>query len=414
MADNAFPLKNVADAMALRSHIMEEMEKAEVSPDPERKLWHLTFIVVGGGYGGVEVAGEINDLVRSSTRYFKNFRADEVTVALIHSRSQILPEINSHLREFARKKMAQAGVRLVLNTGVTQVTSEGVFLEGGRFMRGATTVCTIGNSPAPLVESLRTTKRGGRLLTRPDMRLDDLPNVWAIGDCALVLNAHDGKPSRPTGQFAERQGRQCAQNIIRVLKGRPTKPFSFKPIGELCSIGGHSAVAEVFGIDLAGFLAWVVWRGVYLFKLPNWSRRFQVGFDWAMLLLFPRDLSHLSTRETDRVGHARYQPGDFIFQQGEPRIDFYLVMSGEVEVLRQAAEKPDLQAMAVLGPGSFFGEKSLLDNHPHISSVRARTTVEVLVMEPNVLTQLSPTLAPFKTAMARTLNHLSNHGEPRA
>src|SRR6266850_216866 len=218
MADHAFPLKTVGDATELRAHVMEEMERAEVCRDPERRRWHLTFIVVGGGYTGVEVAGEIHDLVCSSAYYFQNFREEDVTVILIHSGSQILPEISPDLREFARKKMEEAGVNLLLNTCVTRATPDGVVLQNGEFVKGGTIVCTIGNSPVPLVERLQVPKDRGRLVTRADMRLPAWPNVWALGDCALVINAYDDKPSPSTGQFAERQGRQCAQNIVAMLQ----------------------------------------------------------------------------------------------------------------------------------------------------------------------------------------------------
>ena len=237
------------------------------------------------------------------------------------------------------------------------------------------------------------------------MRLPRWPNVWAIGDCAKIFNQHDGRPSPPTGQFAERQGTQCARNIVRVIQGRPTKPFSFKPRGQLCSLGGRSAVAEVSGFRLAGFFAWVVWRGVYLFKLPSWARRFQVGLDWALLLLFPRDLSHLRNRETNRVTRARYQPGDFIFKAGEPRIDFYLVEQGEVEVMISGAQNPNGEAISVLGPGALVGEQSLLNDEPHVRSVRARTPVKVLVMGKTVFSQSFPTLTALDDALAQSLNH---------
>jgi NADH dehydrogenase len=404
MADHAFPLKTVGDAAALRSHIMEEMEKAEVCPDPQRRKWHLTFIIVGGGFSGAEAGGEINDLVRSSARYFKNFQKDDVQVILIHSRDQILPEISPNLREFARKKMEKAGVKMILNARVGLATAEGVGLQSGEFIRGATIVCTVGNAPAPLLERLTVAKEKGRLLTDPDMRLRGLANVWAVGDCALITNAHDGQPAATTGQFAEREGRQCAENLIRVIKGESTKPFSFKQLGELCSIGGHSAVADIFGMHLSGFFAWFVWRGVYLFKLPTWARRLQVGFDWAWLLLFPRDLAHVRTSQTDRVSHAHYQPGDLIIQRGDPPTSFFVIEQGEVEVVRASDKGPQGEVIAVLGPGSFFGEKALLSNEPRMATVRARTVVEVLVMGRNVFTQVSGALAPLKEALAQALN----------
>ncbi len=404
MADHAFPLKSVGDAAVLRTHILEQLEKAEVCDDPERRRWYLSFVVVGGGYSGVETAGEINDLVRSSQRFYSNFSEEDVSVTLLHSRDQLLPEISPSLREFAREKMAAAGVTIKLNTRVQLATGEGVGTADG-FIHGATIVCTIGSTTAPIIERLNTPKERGRLLTEPDLRLRGSANAWAIGDCALITNALDGQPSPPTGQFAERQGRQCAQNILRVINGEPTRPFSFKVLGQLCSIGGHNAVAEMFGLKLSGFFAWFAWRGVYLFKLPAWSRRIQVGFDWAWLVLFPRDLACIKTEVTDRVTHAHYEAGDYIFRQGDMAANFYVIEQGEVEICRATAEHPDGDIIATLGPGSFFGEQALIDNtnRPRSASVRARSTVEVVVMGRNVFTSISKSLAPLRSALMATI-----------
>src|SRR5262249_44011055 len=182
-----------------------------------------------------------------------------------------------------------------------------------------------------------------------------------------------------------------------------THPFKFKVLGQLCSIGGHSAVAEMFGVHLSGFIAWFVWRGVYLFKLPSWSRRMQVAFDWGWLILFPRDLSHLRARPTDRVSHAHYQPGEYVFRQGDAPANFYVIESGEVEILRESKENPTGDVVAVLGTGSFFGEQALINNQPRNASPRAKSTVEVLVMGRNVFAQVSKALTPLRDALARAL-----------
>jgi len=182
MAHHAFPLKSVGDAMALRFHVMEQLEKAEVCDDPERRQWYLSFVVVGGGFTGVEVAGEINDLIRASTRFYGSFTAGEVIVTLVHSRDQILPEVSPTLREFARTKMEQAGIRIVLNARAVSVTAEGVELHDGRVLRGATVVCTIGATAPLLVDRLDVSKERGRLLAEPDMRVRGTSNLWAIGD----------------------------------------------------------------------------------------------------------------------------------------------------------------------------------------------------------------------------------------
>lgn len=406
MADHAFPLKTVGDAAVLRTQVLQQLERAEVCEDPARRRWLCSFIVVGGGYSGVEAAGEINDLVRGSLRFFTAIRPEDVSVTLLHSREQLLPEISAPLREFARVKMSEAGVTLRLNCRVQHATGEGVGTSDG-FIPGGTIVCTIGNAPAPLVERLASPREKGRLLTSPDLRLPGRAEAWAVGDCALITNAHDGQPSPPTGQFAERQGRQCAENILRVLHGEPTRPFSFRVLGQLCSIGGHCAVAEILGLRLSGFWAWFTWRGVYLFKLPSWGRRIQVGADWAWLLLFPRDLAHLRTDTTERITRAYYAPGDFIIRQGEPPASFYVIERGEVEVLRADPAHPDGEVIATLGTGNFFGEQALLNNQPRTASVRARTAVEVVVLGRHVFTTISKSLAPLRALLTAAMTRRS-------
>ncbi len=406
MADHAFPLKTVGDAAVLRTQVLQQLERAEVCEDPERRRWLCSFVVVGGGYSGVEAAGEINDLVRGSLRFYPHLRPDDVAVTLLHSRDQLLPEISPPLREFALTRMRAAGVEVRLNCRVQLATGEGVGTGDG-FVRAGTIVCTIGSSPAPLLARLDTPRDKGRLLTAPDLRLPDRADAWAVGDCALVRNAHDGQPSPPTGQFAERQGRQCAENLVRVLRGEPTRPFSFRVLGQLCSIGGHRAVAEILGFRLSGFVAWFVWRGVYLFKLPSWGRRIQVGADWAWLLLFPRDLAHLRTDPTERISRAHYEPGDVIIRQGEPATGFFVLEQGEVEVVRATDERPDGEVIATLGAGNFFGEQALLSQQPRSATVRARTAVDVLVLGRNVFSAISRSLAPLRAALTGAITRRS-------
>lgn len=402
MGDHAFPLKTVGDAAVLRTHVLQQLEKAEVCDDPARRRWFVSFVVVGGGYSGVEAAGEINDLVRGSLRFFHNIPAADVSVTLIHAGDQLLPEISPPLREFARQKMARAGITIHLKSRVTHATGEGVGLPDG-FVHGGTIVCTIGSTTAPVIARLDSPKERGRLSTGLDMRLPGRKNAWAVGDCANIINGRDGQLSPPTGQFAERQGRQCGENIVRVLHGKPTRPFSFKMLGQLCSIGGHNAVAEIFGLRLSGFWAWFAWRGVYLFKLPDWSRRIQVGMDWAWLLFFPRDLSHIKTDVTDRVTHAHFEPGDYIFHQGDLPAYFYIIEQGEVEIVRALPGKSEEELVATLGPGDFFGEREPDDNRPRSASVRARETTEVVVMGRNVFGTISKSLVPLRTALTASI-----------
>lgn len=334
MEDHAFPLKKIGDALALQSHIMEQMEKAEVCDDPVRRKWYLSFIIVGGGFSGVEVAGEINDLVRRSLRYFHHIKADEISVSLVHSREQILPEVSPQLRQFAQKKMEKAGVHLLLNCSAARATPFGVTLSDGTLIAGNTIVCTIGTTSFPLLKRLTAPKVRERLQTNADMSLPEYGNAWAIGDCAAVTNAEDNQLCPPVAQFAERQGTQVAHNIAAKIFGNETKPFRYKMMGQLCAIGGHNAVAEIMGMRISGFPAWFLWRSVYLAKLPSLSQQMKVGIEWMCDLIFPRALAYLKADRSRKVGKAFYAAGDFVIRQGDPGSEFFIIESGEAEVLK--------------------------------------------------------------------------------
>ena len=407
MIEHAFPFKVMRDAIDLRQHIVRQMEQAEASLDPERRRWHLSFIVVGAGFSGVEVAGEINELVRSSTRFYRNFRKHDVVVTLVHSQDQILPEVAPKLREFAGMKMRKAGITILLNTRAVAATHDGIEINNGQMLPGATVVCTIGTAVSPLVQRLDVPKERGRIRTAPDMRIEGHTNAWAIGDCALIVNAFDNKPSAPTGQFAERQGRQAALNLVRILKGEPTQPFRFKALGQLCSIGGYQAVAEMLGMHISGFLAWLMWRGVYLFKLPTWSRRIKVALDWSWDVLFPRDLSFLNIDSAQQVTHGYYRAGDFIHRRGEPARVFSVIEEGEVEILQAAEENQEAKVIDILGKGDFFGEGALLGNRPHETSIRARSVVRLVQVGSALFSQIAGSFAPFRELLAKTVTRRS-------
>jgi NADH dehydrogenase len=407
MTEHAFAFKVMRDAIDVRQHVVRQMEQAETSSDPDRRRWHLSFIIVGAGFSGVEVAGEINELVRSSTRFYHNFRKEDVVVTLVHSQGQILPEVAPTLREFARKKMEKAGVTMLLNTRAVSATHEGIELIDGRMLPGATVVCTIGTTPSPLIQTLDVPKEKGRIRTAPEMRIEGQANAWALGDCALIINDFDNKPSLTTGQLAERQGRQAALNLVRILKGEPTKPFRFKNLGQLCSIGGYSAVAEMLGVRISGFLAWLMWRGVYLFKLPTWSRRIKVTLDWTWDVLFPRDLSFLNTDAAQHLTHGYFRPGDFIHHRGEPARVFSIIEEGEVEILQTLEQSSEPKVVAVLSKGDFFGEGALLGNRPHETSIRARTVVRLAQVGSALFSQIAGSFTPMQELLVKAVTRRS-------
>ncbi|MGC2666165.1 MAG: FAD-dependent oxidoreductase [Candidatus Acidiferrales bacterium] len=407
MTEHAFAFKVMRDAIDLRQHIVRQMENAEAASELDRRRWYLSIIIVGAGFSGAEVAGEINELVRSSTRFYRNFRKEDVKVTLVHSQDQILPEVAPKLRAFAQKRMEKAGITMLMNSRAVAATHEGVQLQDGRMLAGATIVCTIGTTISPIVERLNVSKERGRIRTVPDMRIEGQTSAWAIGDCAFIVNAFDNKPSPTTAQFAERQGRQAALNLVRILRSEPAQPFRFKALGQLCSIGGYEAVAEMLGMRISGFPAWLAWRAVYLFKLPTWSRRIKVALDWAWDVLFPRDLSFLSTDTTQQITRAYYRPGDFIHRRGELAQVFSIIEEGEVEVLQTTEESPEAKVIAILGKGDFFGEEALLAGRPHETSVRARTVVRLGQVGSALFSQMTGSFAPLRDLLGKAVTRHS-------
>ncbi len=401
MADHAFPMKTAGDALALQIQLINQMEKAEVCENPEIRKRLLTFAVVGGGFSGVEVAGEIQDFIERSARYYSNFGRSDVSVTLIHSRDQILPEVSSSLRDFAREKMERHGIKFVLNAGASYCTADGVGLRNGEFVPAGTVICTIGTRPSPIIEKLEVSKEHGRIAVNPDMSLPGFENVWAIGDCAAVPNAYDGALSPTTAQFAERQGTQVARNIVGKLQGNATQPFSHKSLGTLCCIGGRNAVADVLGVKLAGTIAWIAWRGTYLIKLPSLMQQIAVAATWTLGFFFPPALTGPRIDRTRVIGHAYHRAGDWIFRKGDPSNQFYAITSGEVEIVND--EEGNMAILGVLGKDDFFGDDRPGGSGIDSKSYRARTDVQLLILGRNVFEQVSEAVAPLRKAVENAI-----------
>jgi NADH dehydrogenase len=300
MAKVALPLKTIGDALFLRNRIIARLEQAELQPDPEHRRWLMTFIVVGGGFSGVETAGELVDFLHASLKYYKRIQPEDVCIVLLHAGDRLLPEVSAGLGRFTLRKMMAWGVDVRLNARAVRVTDRDVHLESGDIVSGGTVVCTIGTQPNSLLDSIPTMKNRGRLVVNPDMSVPGLEGVWALGDCAAVVNAWDHKVCPPTAQFAEAQARRLAANIVANLAGQPTQPFRFRPKGQLSSVGHNKAVAEVFGLKLSGFIAWLMWRGLYLLRIPTLARKTRLFLEWNWAMFFPPDISHLGFRRTQR------------------------------------------------------------------------------------------------------------------
>jgi NADH:ubiquinone reductase (H+-translocating) len=308
MGQYALPLKTLGDALFLRNRVISRLEQAESQPVREHRRWLTTFVIVGGGFSGVETAGELVDFLHASLRYYRNIDREDIRIVLLHSGDRLVPELSPSLGGFTLDKMRRHGVEARLNARAVRVTDRAVHLDNGDIIEAGTVVCTIGTQPNPLLEDIPSPKERGRLVVNDDFSVPGVEAVWAAGDCAAVRNAHDGRAAPPTAQFAEAAARRLAENILAKLAGRPTQPFRYSPKGQMASIGHNKAVAEIYGLRISGFIAWLLWRGLYLLRVPTFARKCRLFLEWNWAMFFPPDISHLGYRRTQRKGLAPVTP----------------------------------------------------------------------------------------------------------
>jgi NADH dehydrogenase len=293
----AFNFKSLLDAIRIRNHVIEMFERADRERDPLLRAPLLTFVVAGGGFAGVELAGALNDFARGILADYPNLKTSELNIVLVHSRDRILPELSESLARYAQGKMEARGVTFRLNARLSDAQPGVVVLSDGE-IRARTLVWTAGTAPNPLLKALplEKDKRGG-VKVDSALAVPGHSGVWALGDCAAVTDAKSGKPCPPTAQFAIREAQIVARNIATQLLGRPATNFHFDSLGALCVVGHQTACAELSvpflrttAVRFSGLLAWLMWRGIYLSKLPGLERKIRVLMDWTIELFFPRDI----------------------------------------------------------------------------------------------------------------------------
>jgi NADH:ubiquinone reductase (H+-translocating) len=298
VAENSFPMKALADAMALRNHVIDMFEHADLEKDVETRRRLLTFVVAGGGFAGVEVAAELNDFVHVSRKLYKNLHPDDLKLILVVGGSRIMPEISDDLAVYALDKLRKRGIKFYINTRLVDAGENKVELDDGNHISIPTNtlIWTAGVSPDPIIQTLPCEKdKRGKIMVNEYLEVLDLPGVWALGDCAHIPDPETGNPFPPTAQHAVREGKQTAKNIAATILGKDQdkRPFKYTPLGTLAPLGHRTAVAEIMGFKFSGFFAWWLWRTIYLTKLPGLDRKIRVAIDWTLNLFFQRDIVQL-------------------------------------------------------------------------------------------------------------------------
>jgi NADH:quinone reductase (non-electrogenic) len=290
LRENALTMKSLTDAILLRNRLITNLEHADFESSSEDRSRLLTLVVVGGGFAGVETIASINDFVREAIRYYPRLTTDELRIILIEAGGAILPELGPKLGAYAQEKLARRGVEFRMKTAVKSVSDGEVRLNDNTTIKTNLLVWTAGVSPNPLLNILNCSKERGRLVTNEFLEVEGWPGVWALGDCAAVPDPTTGGSCPPTAQHALRQGKIVAHNLLSEINGGRKQSFRFKTIGALASIGKRTGVARILGVNFSGFVAWWLWRTIYLSKLPRFEKKVRVALDWALDLLFSKDL----------------------------------------------------------------------------------------------------------------------------
>lgn len=294
LGEYAFDVQRLSNAFALRNHVIDTLEQAAIERDPEVRERLLTYVVIGGGATGVEIAAEINSMVTDAVQYYAGIERSDTRVVVVEYAPRILGPLPEDLASFAARTLAERGVEIVTNTGVERVEPRAVLLNNGHTLHAETVVGSVGVDVNPLIRDLDAPHdERGRLVAHETLRVGDYPNVWAVGDNARVIDPSTGKPYPQTAQHAVRQAKLVARNIAAAINGDPLKPMTYRTLGQMVALGHQNAVAEIAGRHLAGFPAWFFWRSYYLTQMPLIEKRVRVMFSWTVDLVAPPTLVQL-------------------------------------------------------------------------------------------------------------------------
>ena len=290
LAEHGLGFKSLADAIYLRNHVLRQLELADASLSPEDAKRHLSFVFVGAGYAGVEALAELSDLLRDTVRYYPRLRGLRQRWVLVDAAPKILPEIPSRLGDYAARELWKRGVDIRVSTTLEAVEAHAVTLSDGSRLETETLVWTAGVRANPLLSRMGLPLDDrGRVVVDSTFKVDGVERVWALGDGARVPNAATpDHPDPPTCQHALRQARRLVKN----LTGSP-RPYRYRMLGQVATLGRHKGIADVFGLPLRGFVGWFVCRTYHLYQLPLLTRKLRVVSDWTVALFFRRDIAEL-------------------------------------------------------------------------------------------------------------------------
>jgi NADH dehydrogenase len=387
---------------------------AEIETDPVERAKLLTFVVVGGNFGGIEVAAELRNyfdvLVQDE---FPHLKREEIRVVVVHSGPEILPELGESkpsLVRYARDYLSKHRVEFRLNTRLTAATTEEAVLNNTDRIATRTILSCAGSAFSPLLQELPFEKdERGRIKVDATGRVLGTDSFWAAGDCAAMPHPKGGT-SPMIASYAIYGGKHVGKNLSRLVNNKPLRRFKFSGIGEGCSIGHRRAVAHLKGISLWGVPGWIAWRATFMYFIPSWDRKLRILMDWILTAVFGRDIANIRMNEPFGVRKQIYEPGQVIVQEGDVGKHMYVIAEGEVEVVRRKSDGTETH-LATLHQGQHFGEIAIFNHTRRTATVRARSRVRVLSLGGLEALDLSDVLPPFGDNVRALPKHTPRDGK---
>ena len=407
LAEHGLQALTFGDAFHLRNHVLDMLEQAEVEDDPEERSRMLTFVVAGGGFGGVEISAEINGLVHDTLRFYPKLKRSDVRVVLLSGSSRILRAVDERLAQRAMRRLTRWGIDVRLHVGVQSASATAALLSDGTQIPTRTLVVTTGLTTHPLLASSGLELDDGRLACDEFGRVRGREDLYAAGDDASIPDAKTGRPLPPTATAAKASGRLVARNILAELDARPlerSKPVNF----HAAALNRSYGLVQAGRVRFDGRVAAFVWRATSLNAIPSWYRRTTLLLDWMLTSTFSRDVTQLRIARTNAVLPMHFAAGDVIVRQGDPGTRFYVITAGEAEVLQRGRDGSE-HVVATLGPGRYFGEIALLRGARRTATVRALSDLNVVSLDRKDFGTLVRVLPHLLDTAERTPVHAAAH-----
>ncbi|MDG4779248.1 NAD(P)/FAD-dependent oxidoreductase [Micromonospora sp. WMMD961] len=289
--------KTIGEAIYLRNHVLDRLDVAAATPDADVRRAALTFTFVGGGYAGIEALAEMEDMARDALRYYPELKQDEVRWVLVEATQRVLPEVDRDMGAYTVQQLMKRNMDIRLDTRLESCVDGVVKLSDGDSFRSDTIVWTAGVKPSPMLDSTDFPRDDRRRITcLPTLQVVDgdqvVEGAWSAGDCAAVpdLTKEPGNFCSPSAQHAVRQAARMADNIAAVIRGREPVDYKHKHVGSVASLGLHKGVAQVYGIKMTGWPAWVMHRTYHMSRIPSFNRKVRVVVDWTLAFVLKREV----------------------------------------------------------------------------------------------------------------------------